>query len=264
MIDVIIFSKDRPCQLDALLRSLQVKMKVKYKCSILFKSSHSSFTKGYDQLFKHTSAPLFLTHEIDFKDDFLNILKEVKSEQLMFLVDDIIFKQDILYDDIFKEFEFNKNILALSLRLGKNITYCYTRHKSTIPPKFKGMFNTWIWKDASNGYWDYPMSVDGTIFRTGEIISLIRRIKFGGPNILENELSKKPLPAPLMICYDKSKLVNLALNKVHNFPNRCGKISQEFLNRLWLSGQRICLDPIYSMEHNACHAEVELLFEDIQ
>ena len=170
MIDIIIFSKDRACQLQALLRSLEEKLKIEYTVTVLYTETSDLFKSAYEKLFlrdfKNTSYIL----ESDFESDLKNILFLRKTKFMMFLVDDIIIKDVVEYDDVFKKFEEDKSIMSLSLRLGKNINYCYNKNKYCSIPKFiDDKYNIWKWREEPAGDWSYPMSVDGNIFRREEI-----------------------------------------------------------------------------------------------
>ena len=209
--------------------------------------------------------------ESDFRTDLKFIVRWVmKNPFIMFLVDDIVFKGPVVFDETFEHFKTNSQIATLSLRLGKCITYCYVRDCACPPPKFlEGPYRTWVWATAGvEGvgpmYWDYPMSVDGHIFRASDIRPLVQNLDYDCPNLFENKIAGHPLrKRPLMMCYDEPRVVNLPLNKVHRFNNRHGTITQKYLNDHWLDGKRIALDSIYQLKNNSCHCEVQVELEDI-
>ena len=73
------------------------------------------------------------------------------------------------------------------------------RDSDTTPPDFKDGYR-WAWKTASRGYWHYPMSLDGHIFRKADFAKLIPKLNFSNPNTLEANLSGRPFPRPDMVC----------------------------------------------------------------
>lgn len=272
MLDIIIFSKDRPCQLEALLRSKDKHAWIRHRTAILYKASNLEYLEGYMKLQRMEIDPNALwMQENDFKADLEFLVRwGMSNPYIMFLVDDIVFKGPIVCDEVFEHFKKNEQIATLSLRLGKQIDYCYVRDRPCPLPKFlKGPFNTWEWAKAGVAgvgpmYWDYPMSVDGHVFRVPDIRPLVQELDYDCPNIFEGKMAGRPLRnRPLMLCYDEPRLVNLPLNKVHRFNNRHGTISQQHLNTEWLDGKRIALEPVYELHNNSCHCEVQVEMEDV-
>ena len=88
---IIIFSKNRAIMLEALLRSLNNK----YDIYIIYKFTNSGFQAGYEKLiWNNTNNNIHYILEHNFKNDLLNIMKEI--EQVCFMVDD-----DIVFDNNF-------------------------------------------------------------------------------------------------------------------------------------------------------------------
>jgi hypothetical protein len=72
-------------------------------------------------------------------------------------------------------------------------------------------------------------------------------------------MASNPLPLPKMICYDKSIIMNLPLNRVQDFNNNIhGDISEDYLNEQFLDGKRIDLEPIIGLENVSCHQEIPI------
>jgi len=238
-INTIIFSKNRACQLELLLRSLSMPATVLYACDPEFKA-------GYDKLIEMYPSVKFI-HETNFKDQLLKIIKE-GEKYVMFLVDDDIMI-DPFYENCpeFAEFKRNPEIICLSLRMSP--VYCYKGL-----PIFKD--NKWEWRIYSPGgrfhshhlrNWGYPMSVGSHIFRKEDILPvIISAKKITTPNYLEGALSANIVPnRSLMICFDKPKVINNMANQVQSdFP--CGNfgISVKELEEKFLKGERLSLEDI--------------------
>jgi hypothetical protein len=85
-------------------------------------------------------------------------------EYTMFLPDDCMFTREVDFKFIDKIFD--ENIICFSMRLGNNISYDLPLSISISPVKqTKTIFCLYEWKD-NTGYYGYPMSIDGHIFRT--------------------------------------------------------------------------------------------------
>ena len=259
MINVIIFSKDRACQLDLLIRSLKKHWKIKAVFNISYHYSSEEYRKGYDKLREKYNFVEFYLRK-DCKNDIVELLRS-EAKYTAFLTDDDVFVGGFEEDPLFKKFEklalVKNNILCFSLRLGKNIKYSYTLDKKEKVPIAMRLANKWRWKTCAID-WGYPMSIDGHIFLSDDIVPLIKTKEFSNPNKLEEAMALDTIDKPFMMCYDKPKLINLAMNRVQDtFSNRCGNISTGYLNGRYLNDEVIALEPIeeFAETINSCHVE---------
>jgi len=262
MLNIIIFSKDRACQLDLLLRSIKLLWKEwsDHIINILWTASTSEFKKGYLKLIsEHTN--INFKQENNFRNDLINIF-DLEKPYSVFFVDDQVFKEPFsLNCSEFKEFKENDDIITLSLRLYPGIKYCYPAKMDSPPPQFIKNYK-WHWFGLK-GDWGYPASVDGHIIRTKDIAPTIYNAQYTHPNNFEDRLVKTMPFRPLMACFEKSIVVNNPINKVGHYPaNKCGTITAESLNEKYLNGERINLDPILGMNPISCHQEFEYQWSD--
>lgn len=255
MLNVIIFSKDRACQLDLLLTSIKelwVDWK-KYKISILWTASTNEYRKGYSKCLSYHPEMNF-KKESNFKQDLISLFN-LNNPYSIFFVDDQVFKEPFILDcKEFKEFEYDEDIMTLSLRLYPGIKYCYPAKIDSPPPDFIEKFK-WYWQGYL-GDWGYPYSVDAHIMRTGDLKTSIYKGSYTHPNNFEDWLTRSLSFRPLMSCFEKSKVVNNPINKVgHYHANHCGNISAQTLNEKFLSNSRIDLNSIIGMDPISCHQE---------
>jgi len=257
MINIIIFSKDRACQLELFIRSMSEYFEEfnSLKINILYTFTNNFFKQGYDKLISKYSN-LNWVKENNFKNNLVSFI-DINNKYTIFFVDDIVWKNKFsLNDNEFKDFEKNNNILTLSLRLHPNLTYCYS---ANIPMK---QLNTtvWNWRGMQPDF-GYPMSLDGHFFRTNEIIGLVKGLPYKNPNQFEAVLAAYPINKPLMSCYEKSIIFNNPANKVQtNNPNKHGNISAEYLNQEFLNGNIIDLEQYRGIDNESCHKEVPIKF----
>jgi hypothetical protein len=256
--NIIIFSKDRACQLDLLLNSMQKLFRENshYEPIVLYTTSDVHYKYGYQQLKKQYKNVKFIK-ERSFKINLINNIDQDK-EYTVFFVDDNVWKEPFSINSnqllLMKE---DPDILCLSLRLDPNLSYCYTHNSKMKPPEFDQNL-CWNWAGEEYDF-GYPMSLDGHIFRTKEILTLISKLQYTNPNSLEGKLSEVPLKNEKMMCLKKAPIFNLPINKVqkHN-TNRHGNVSAKYLNERFLLGYRIALSPIIGFRNNACHQEVDI------
>ena len=276
LINTVIFSKDRACQLEALLRSLREQVpdwKSRGLWSVVFTASSPRFDEGY-RLLRENPA----TKGVEFLDEraqgapFADLVRSTMRRQraangaqhCMFLVDDMLFKAPWPQDGgkPMRRLLKDKTVLCLSLRMCKRYDYCYARRKDMKLPRFD-WWGRWNWT-KSRLDWGYPMSVDGHVFRYDDLLPLVERVSFRHPNSFEAALAENPIrQRPRMVCYPEAVVVNLPINLVQTeLKNRAGEqhgISTEALNDAFLAGRRVDLAPVYALRDNrGCHHELSV------
>jgi len=118
MISNIVFTKNRPLQLEAYLESLYryfpselIQTYIIYKIEL--------FEEQYDQLFGNYPNCV-ITKENDFHSDFLKILSEITTKYILFGIDDVVYFDSVgfeVIDEIFSKR--SEDIFGFSLRFSK-------------------------------------------------------------------------------------------------------------------------------------------------
>ncbi len=264
--NVIIFSKNRACQLELLIRSMK-KFFMEFsdvQIKILYKFTDDNFEKAYLRTKDiHNDINIIWTLETDFQKDLISLVDK-SQKHTMFFVDDIIFKEPFsMKDDKFKFFDSHGDVLCLSLRLHPRLTYSYPPNQNMKSPIFdKNLVYKWIGEDACYGY---SLSLDGNIYRTMDIFFYIQNLKYNAPNSLEAQMASNPsYVRPKIICYNKSIVFNNPCNKVQmENQNRHGDVSPEFINEQFLNDKIIDIEPFIGLENNACHMLLDIKFIDL-
>lgn len=267
--EIIVFSKDRPLQLHGLLCSYFGNVINRVPVTIIFSATTESYRKGYEEVFGlFKKQPVFGIYQIStasFRDQLIEKLESMKSEKIFFLVDDIVFTEKLDLDDFIK---FDTRISVPTLRMGANLTRAYTVDRDQplpgiIPEIIKDSDKIcWKWSDGVYD-WGYPLSVDGHLFSTGEILALARSIPFSSPNTFEAGLQRYDglFSHRLGICYRKSKIVNIPVNKVQSdFANIHGSVHQDYLLEQWNKGMQMDFGKLYGIRNISAHQEVEIGF----
>ena len=87
--DCIIFSKDRPLQLHALICSIRHCLTGCENIFILYQASSEAYICAYEKLRLECDLKNIHWHpEVDFRGDLLRILKKINSDLMFFLVDE--------------------------------------------------------------------------------------------------------------------------------------------------------------------------------
>lgn len=241
----IIFSKDRPAQLDLLLRSLDKQLAPVEKTTVLYHASDHDYAAGYGAIARE--RPDLSWWGDDFQRDLEMELTRA-GKTVTFLCDD-----DVLYRPIDRMpqalLAAMPNLLTFSLRL------------AAVNP-------VWDWTLLDPVDHGYPGSIDGHVFRTEDVQRMIAGQTIGDPLALETVLAHRVSALagerPLMACYREQALVGVDVNSVaasggirksgRSFPQPA-----EELNRRFLAGERISLDALDFSRVDGCL--VELPFE---
>lgn len=219
----IVFSKDRAMQLQALLSSYFYYTTNPAPLHILFTCSSSKHKFAYEIMQKEfEDFPVSFTEETCFCEQLKQIVKGQKADRIFFMTDDAVFLDSYDLNDCLN---FHPLQNVFSLRLGRDLDFCYAYNKKQDIPLFTvenvmgKEWNSWIWKDMYHSPdWNYPLSVDGSIFLRKEIETILNYISFKSPNSLESQMQllKELFVQRKGICYSKAKYVNVPCNRVQN------------------------------------------------
>lgn len=272
MISTIIFSKNRACQLDLLLRSMEENFNhVSTNVRVLYTATNSEFEMGYSKLIDKFPNVIW-DEEADFERDTRWALDRA-SEYVCFFVDDnIVYRPPPLTEDQTEDlFAQSEHIGCLSLRLGEN-TYIqdpHTNQRVALQHKIEYMQVTpdckllvWNWKTIGYNNFGYPFSVDGHIYKT-QVVQDGLDYDFPNPNGFEGRFVHTNIPQ-IMCCPELSCVVNTPLNLVGSSNNKAGVkygASLEELNTNFISGKTISLDTVDPSTVIGCHQEMELIYE---
>jgi hypothetical protein len=257
-------------QLDALLKSLQEHAGGFFdRICVLYRTSGKEHNKSYN-LLKEKWGNIFFFKENIFQNFRRLLLKKCLPNHYShtcFMVDDNLLFQNIdtrkkiIYDS------FTDDTIAFSLRLGINCTYSHPADKHFLLKNFQSSdgFLKWNWRDQDPGDFNYPLALDGHIFKTAKIIPIIHDLSFMNPNTLEGAMQQSldAIPA-YMQSFEHSHLVGLPVNLVNeagkNFFGKKYFYDPYDLCTKYLEGWRIDLHRMDFSGINSAHCELKLEF----
>lgn len=282
--ECIVFSMDRAMQLDALLGSYVENVTNPARAHILYRATTKAHQEAYADVFKKYAsiiASVVLQEQREtFREQLLDILEGIHSEKMFFLVDDDLFVEKFDLDDLVR---IDTRYVIPSLRMGANLSESYMLQQLQAKPHFyrwsglcsladeSDMFISetnrddllsWIWDQGIHD-WAYPLSVDGHIFSTAEMVALTKYTEFNSPNTFEGNLQRYSdfFKHRIGVCYRKSRLVNIPCNKVQtDNANIHGDIHQDELLLNWQHGLQIDYQSLYGMDNKSAHQEIALTF----
>ncbi len=268
-VDLIVFSFDRPLQLYALLESTHTYIKGLQDIHVIFRASNKQFEEGYEIVKKVYEKVVFHKQGENPRSDFkllsLKAAFDSSSSYVVFAVDDIVVKDSIDISACAEALE-KYGAYGFYLRLGKNLTQCYSMGREQRCPLLKQENrNIFSWQfNQSQLDWSYPHTVDMTVYRKKDIEKDLRMISYYTPNILEDMWMRysRKIMGRRGLCYVFSKIVNMPLNRVqHEYKNRAMSeySSQDLLNK-FLNGQKMDIAPLKCVDNKAAHMEYSPTF----
>lgn len=251
----IVFSKDRPAQIDLLLTSLE-RHAWGERTVVLYRGRFDHLL-AYDYVKGEHPAVEFQLEQ-DFDADLRALLRQ-PSETVTFLCDD-----DVLYRPVGDPAAIldDDRILCVSWRLGYTNPDCpmdlYLWQDDDLL--------TWTWEGLPEHDFGYPGSIDGHTFRTADVRRMLGEHTIDNPTMLETILQRRcetlAHDRPLMACYRDQALVGVPVNRVADIGGvKHGEKHPQpvqDLTRAYLAGRRIDLDALEPMLARAdeCHLEV--------
>lgn len=272
----IIFSKDRPAQLDLLLRSMKQNAPAfAENCRVILRDGEE-YAASYAICEREHREVIFDRERPEAGFQWLvgHWLRVLAGAKVAFFVDDDVIYRPLPVAHPAAFLDLFPATLCFSLRLGRNTTECYPLRCSQEQPLSSVLgydFIAWDWRDTTTQHdFAYPASLDGHIFRRDWLLEMLRDEPFTNPNQLEEALvaACRATVWPNMVAsFAESVLVGIPANSVSSThgSNRSGEKNPrtvEYLNEGYLAGRRLSLDSVMTATIEAAHVEVPLLWED--
>lgn len=261
MLRTVIFSKDRPAQLDLLLRSIQRFVSIPgWRPKVLLRATEDCYAAGYETV-RADHPEAFYVEETILRYDVQALTLGTSAKYLQFLMDDDVFVRPFSLDDPeFAQYVSDPEIVGLVLRMSRSMDYCYTQNIVVTPPEF-AEDGTWDWRGRFDD-WGYPYSVDGSIWTMARVEQVLKRGNYESLNALEPALLQA-MRSPRALCYDKTRLVGIPHNSVQDAfkQNRHEGGDNASLNERFLAGERIAIEPFVGMDPPSPHVDVDYQWE---
>lgn len=235
----IVFSKDRPMQLDAYLASLLYYSDIQQKDIVVLLYD----AKNYSYLLEQYPNVKFISE--DTHGGFFNTFQSVVNnadDKILFGCDDVVYIREFTTDIIEKCLDQYPNTIGFSLRLGSNI-------KSWPPGEYSTKIVLWKWAIASDA-WNYPWECMASCYHKALVQKIIEKYgdKIKNPNFLESYgfyyVCEHTFDQPYLAMFNsESYAVAQDINRVQDlFPNAIhGDETQtsENLIKLYYEGYRL-------------------------
>jgi len=269
-VTTLVFSKDRAMQLQATIESFKLHCRDSDAAElvVLFKTSNEMHRGQYEKL-KERFAEVAFLEETDFSKQVLSVVE--RCRYVLFLVDDNIFVKDFSLRDVVAALDSEKEAIGFSLRLGRNTDYCYMLNSPQKVPRFENVRDgilKYHWPSAEHDF-GYPLEVSSSVYRSGEILQLLKQIEFANPNTLESQMSQNAKAfistVPVLLVFEQSVTfcnpVNIVQRVYEN--NRFGTVQGYTCEQLadrFSRGIAIDVRRYAGFTPGSAHHEVELYF----
>jgi hypothetical protein len=280
MIKLIIWSKDRACQLYLLLESIEQYTRYMFDTTVIYNGSDEQYLEGYYKVMKSIEGwnldqdIYFVEEQNSIRYHTMNVIHFYENEHICFSTDDmVIYRQPPYrsYKDIY-QFLPRYESEVFSFRLGLNTTMQDHYRGLYQPPLNKYIehkvgpvisWNTMHHKCTDN--YGYPLALDMHVFKKGMIDRIVGDEQWENSNQLESSLFNHRNLISYISSFKDSVAVNIPANNISGVT-RSGKdfpYTHRELNDRFLAGQKIDLFAIGQEKIIGCHQEIEFKFIDI-
>lgn len=290
MINLLILTKDRACQLDLLFQSIsRFCPNLFSEINIIYKASTQNYEQAYKKLIYkiENNLPFYdkiiWNKEKNFYSDFINSIYECDTDLICGLTDDCLFYRPINVTSKEIKQYFTNNIFCFSFRLGVNTilqNYMTGQLQSSLlndneviqQLSNEAKIIKWNWKNRNPfENFGYNPSLDGHIYKTQELYKISTVKKFTCLRQWEGELSliiRQLTPKEYMASFPDSVLFNIPSNCVQDPPMISGTqfpYSLKELNNKYLNNEIIDLDYVLTQCKTiwSSHREVEYKFKNV-
>lgn len=264
-ISAVVFSKDRAMQLHALLNSYFETKVGECEIVVIYKSSTEAHKQAYEEVANIFGTKIKFVEQgkyAGFRECLEQTVSLLPKGKMFLLVDDIVFTETVDYHFLAS---LDVSDTVFSLRMGEHLNYSYVVDSSQPLPKtveVKDGYLTWQWSEGKLD-WGYPLSVDGHIFSTSEVLLWIKYLEFSSPSSFEMALQKLKhiYRNKLGMSFRKSRIVNIPANKVQDEINNLhGAIHQEDLLQKWFDGLAIDHTQFRGWKNRSVHQEANFVY----
>jgi len=272
-------------QLDACLRTFALHCTDRDTCQkrVIFKCTDSRHAAQYETLRKDYPDVEFIPESV-FHQNLETALSGF--DYVLFMVDDNLCVHPFRLGEIVSALESEVSAIAFSLRLGRNIEFCYSHNDTPqkmpeaveIPSpetdrpesesKRTGKILRFQWVGASYDF-GYPMEVSSSVFRVRQILSILHTTdEIKHPNGLEERIDMEKgrfaQSHPDLLCFENSVAFCNPLNVVqYNYLNRAAAETNSSVNSLvdrFELGYRLDVREFADFQPKSCHQEINIGF----
>jgi hypothetical protein len=239
MINILVWSKNRACQLNALLRSLT--QYIPSRVVVLYTYSNDDFKHGYDICRQNNPFVSFIKED-DFYNDTLFCIDAMRSDHICLTTDDTVVFRSVSDLSFIKSKLSNDTVF--SFRLGYNTvvqdhinTYL---QPALVPDSIEKDLLFWNPKKYQGCNYGYPHALDMHLYSTKYLLPILKEIRFKTTNELEGILQKYNNRINTLFSPKESVVVNIPANNISGLTGvNQHSMSMEDMNNEFLKGKEL-------------------------
>lgn len=260
-IDLLIFSKDRPSQLEFLLRSIQLNTSENWNIGVLVKTTNK-YKNGYD-VTRSLFPEVKFIEESHFRENMIEFFKNGFYTNACIICDDCVFYRKTPALDLDIELGY---VFSQRMGLNSKIQNPHNGQPLVVLNNYveSDKYIFWNPHDYNNlSNWGYPFANDGNIYNRKQFLDLIQRFEWHNSNQLEGGLQQFRNEIVMMICRKTSSLICTLWNNVSTMT-QIGHINFtcEYMNEMFLSGKRLSLDMFKEIDVIGAHQNIPIQWEE--
>lgn len=258
--DMVVFSCNRPLQLEAFLSSAKTYTNHVEKIFVLYSATTPDFRVGYQlvqTLFPDVTFIKQSKHsDRDFKKFLLKIVYEFSQrEYVIFATDDALFTAPVDCNQDIQMLE-ESNAYGLYYVLGNHIIKCPKEQKAySLPLSYKEVGNDFFIWNFIDGFYSFgaPHRLLVTLFNKNMIKEALSELDYSSPTSLENVWSKVNPIKSIGMAYKVARAIILRLNTVQkDRPSSTPCLaSPEELNEFFLKQYKFDISTLKNIVHNS-------------
>lgn len=258
--DLVMFSFDRPLQLDVLLNSIKKFVSNIGDIFVVYRASNEFFEEGFSKVRERFPHIIFKKQSENYKEDFKPLVLEAvfqegKSEYVFFAVDDQVFTDYVDLDYCISRLQKYK-VYAFYLRLGMHFDWCYSAQVPQVNPLCQEVEKNlclWTFNDGSYEFC-YPHDTVSGLYRKKDIKKDLYDLPYYSPNTMEGVWATVADTTKKGLCFEKAVTLMLPLNRVQqdNTNISMEAFTSEELNEKYLDNFTFDVSCLYGIRNNAC------------
>jgi hypothetical protein len=211
----IVFTKNRPLQLEAYLESLYHHIpREMIQTYIIYKEEQ--FDEQYSQVFS-CFPDCVVIREKNFHDDLVGLLNRIDTKYVLFGTDDVVYYDSVNFAVIDETFElFQEDIFGFSLRLNHESLEYQEDTLASVEVGGEKVYRI-NWKRAQSRNAKYPFELNSTVYTTSLVRQILARVSKDHPMLKKIFKPESFLVKPFgLIFHMKDFLASL---EMFNNPN---------------------------------------------
>ena len=268
LVDIIIFSRNRPLQVDALLESAHKLVTGIGDINLLYRADTEQFEEAYQKIANDYNNVILYRQYTDkeFEEYLMKMIFKTGHEYVCFMVDDDLFIEDVDLR-VCSQMLDKHSAYAFRMEMGiKRNYHFFSHHIAPLPPSLTivddGVYS-WTLKETPGSHWKWVCGTDAVVYKKANIEKEFRILEKQGAFLKATwfhvpwQHMADERPHDRILCFEQAKIINVCVNTVGDdqfqylpqfseewVNNEMNNYSPEALLAVFHAGKKIDIDHI--------------------